>query len=197
MMPFAGASAPNGYLLCDGAEVLISSYPELFAVLGNTYKGPEPYIGLATFRLPDLRGRFPLGKDSMNNGIAVPLLPDGATAGTTINSAANRVTDVTADTVGLYNGNEEKTILTKNLPEHTHDLTGDNGTQFYAATDNTTGSIDIVDTNAVARLSQMVVGFSRLLPTAGNVASPQIDVPMNVMNPYLTINYIIFTGRIE
>jgi len=197
MMPFAGTSAPNGYLLCDGAEVLISEYPELFSVLGNTYKGPEPYIGLATFRLPDLRGRFPLGKDSMNNGIAVPLLPDGATAGTTVNSAANRVTDVTADTEGLYSGNEEKTILTKNLPEHTHDLTGDNGTQFYAVTIDTTGSVDITDTNAVGRESQLTEGFSRVLPSSGNVASTQIDVPMNVMNPYLTINYIIFTGRIE
>lgn len=197
MMPFAGTSLPNGYLLCDGAEVLISMYPELFSVLGNTYKGPEPYIGLATFRLPDLRGRFPLGKDSMNNGIAVPLLPDGSTAGTTVNSAANRVTDVTADTEGLYSGNEEKTILTKNLPEHNHDLTGDNGTQFYAVTIDTTGSVDITDTNAVGRESQLTEGFSRVLPSSGNVASTQIDVPMNVMNPYLTINYIIFTGRIE
>jgi len=197
IITYAGNSIPSGYLLCDGAEVLISAYPELFAVIGNTYKGSPAYVGLATFRLPDLRGRFPLGKDSMNNGIAVPLLPTGATSGTTIAASANRVTDVTADTVGLHSGNEEKTILTRNLPEHTHDLTGDNGTQFYAATDDTNGSISITDTNAVARIAQLVDGFSRVLPTAGNVASTQIDVPMNVMNPYLTINYIIFTGRID
>lgn len=199
IFPFAGLSTniPSGYLLCDGAEVQISQYPTLYAVIGNTYKGADPYIGVSTFRLPDLRGRFPLGADNMNNGIAVPLLPDGATAGTTVGTMANRVTDVTADSVGLANGNEEKTIQTRNLPQHTHDLTGSNGTQFYAPTIDTTGSVDITDDNAVGKTSQMTEGFSRLLPNAGNVAAPQVDVPLNVMNPYLTINYIIFTGRID
>jgi microcystin-dependent protein len=199
IMPFAGVSTaiPSGYLMCDGAEVQISQYPSLYSVIGNTYKGASPYIGVSTFRLPDLRGRFPLGADNMNNGIAVPLLPDGDTAGTTVGTAANRVTDVTADTVGLANGNEDKTIQTRNLPEHTHNLTGSNGTQFYAPTIDTTGSVDINDDNAVGRSSQMTEGFSRLLPNAGPVDAPQIDVPLNVMNPYLTINYIIFTGRID
>ena len=199
IMPFAGASTsiPSGYLMCDGAEVQISQYATLYSVIGNIYKGSNPYIGVSTFRLPDLRGRFPLGADNMNNDIAVPLLPSGNTAGPTIGTMANRVTDVTADTVGLANGNEEKSVQTKNLPQHTHNLTGSNGTQFYAPTIDTTGSVDIIDDNAVGKTSQLTEGFSRLLPNAGPVDSTQIDVPLNVMNPYLTINYIIFTGRID
>jgi microcystin-dependent protein len=197
LIPFAGTTLPNGYLLCDGAEVQISQYPELFAVIGVTYNGPVALLGLATFRLPDLRGRSPLGADNMNNNITVPLAPTGASSGATIDPTADRVTDPAADQVGLNGGFEEKTILVNNLPEHTHNLTGSNGTQFYAPTIDTTGSVDITDDNAVGKTSQMTEGFSRLLPNAGSVDSVQVDVPLNVMNPFLTLNYIIFTGRIS
>ena len=196
IMPFAGSIVPNGYLLCDGAEVQISSYPELYAIIGNTYKGPEDYLGLTTFRLPDLRGRFALGADNMNNGLVVPLLPAGATSGPTIGASADRVTDITADQVGLGSGVEYRSIATNNLPDHTHDLTGADGTQFYAPSDDTAGAAGITDSDSVGRSAQMIPGFTRFLTTAGGIDSGQTDVPLNVMNPFLTINYIIFTGRI-
>lgn len=199
---YAGALAPSGYLLCDGAEVLISSYPELYAIIGTTYNGPVPLIGLATFRLPDLRGRFPMGADNMNNGIAVPLAPSGSTAGTTTldkdgnpSATANRVTSIAADQVGLGDGAEEQQILTSNLPDHTHNLQGQSGTQFYAPSDDTTGATGISDVDAVGKAAQFTPGFTRMLMTAGPLDSVQSDIPLAVMNPYLTINYIIFTGR--
>ncbi len=199
---YAGATAPQGYLLCDGAEVLISSYPELYAIIGQTYKGAPDLLGVATFRLPDLRGRFPMGADNMNNGIAVPLAPTGATAGTTTldkdgnpSATANRVTAITADEVGLGNGAEEQQILTENLPSHTHTLQGESGTQFYAPSDDTGGAASITDPDSVGKASQLIPGFTKMLTTAGPVDSVQIDIPLNIMNPHLTINYIIFTGR--
>ena len=202
IMPFAGPNIPSGYLLCDGAEVLISNYPELYAVIGNTYKGAPALLGVATFRLPDLRGRFPMGADNMNNGIAVPLQPTGTTSGTTTldkdgnpSATANRVTAVTADELGLGNGLEEKQILVNNLPSHTHNLQGDAGTQFFAPSDDTTGATGINDDDSVGRSAQLIPGFTKMLTTAGPVDAVQVDVPLNVMNPYLTINYIIFTGR--
>lgn len=196
IFPYAGASTslPNGYLLCDGSEVLIADYPELFAVIGYSYKAAGLIQGVATFAVPDLRGRFPLGADNMNSGIVVPLLPSGATSGTTITSPANRVTDVTADTLGLSNGNEEQTILTSNLPEHEHTMEGDAGTQFYALRNSST---PIADTNYVTAAGPTMSGTAQLLPTSGGVDAGTTDVPINVMNPYLTINYIIFTGRIS
>ena len=201
-MPFAGTTLPNGYLLCDGAEVLISSYPELFAVIGTTYNGSVPLVGIATFRLPDLRGRMAIGADNMNNGISVPLLPSGATSGTTTldkdgnpGPVANRVTDVTADTVGLANGNEQQAIGVTNLPAHVHTFTGDTGTQFYAVTDSADPG-SIADTEAVGRTVQLQTGYSKFMVNSGPVDSLTTDVPLNIMNPYLTINYIIYTGRI-
>jgi len=202
LVSFAGTTLPNGYLLCDGAEVSISSYPELFATIGTSYNGSVPLVGIATFRLPDLRGRMAIGADNMNNGISVPLLPSGATSGTTTldkdgipGPVANRVTAVSADTVGLSNGNEEQSINITNLPDHVHNFTGDTGTQFYSVTDSTDPG-SIADSEAVGRSVQLQTGYSKFMVNSGSVDSTTTDLPLNIMNPYLTINYIIYTGRI-
>lgn len=55
--PFLGTTAPYGYLICAGQLVSKITYPELYAICGNTY-------GTATateFYLPDLRGRTIVG----------------------------------------------------------------------------------------------------------------------------------------
>jgi microcystin-dependent protein len=55
---FAGATAPTGWLLCDGSAILRSTYTTLFAVIGTTYGAGD---GSTTFNLPDLRGRVAVG----------------------------------------------------------------------------------------------------------------------------------------
>ena len=55
IVDFAGATAPSGWLLCDGAVVNQGEYPALFAVCGATYNtGGE---GGTQFRLPDFTDR--------------------------------------------------------------------------------------------------------------------------------------------
>ena len=44
---------PTGYLLCDGREVAINDYPELYAAIGNI--GGDD-VASGNFRLPDMRG---------------------------------------------------------------------------------------------------------------------------------------------
>ena len=73
IFPFAGDTPPSGYLLCDGSEQSQATYPELFTVLGYKYKSAGLLIGYQTFGLPDLRARFPLGKDDMDNATSVSL----------------------------------------------------------------------------------------------------------------------------
>src|SRR5262245_29209456 len=58
---FAGASAPAGWLLCDGASYLRSDQAALFAVIGTTYGAADG----THFNVPDLRGRAVFGKDNM------------------------------------------------------------------------------------------------------------------------------------
>ena len=50
---FANATAPVGYLECNGQSVSTTVYPELFSAIGYLYGGSG-----ATFNVPDLRGEF-------------------------------------------------------------------------------------------------------------------------------------------
>lgn len=58
---YAGENAPENYLLCDGSEVSRTEYAELFAVIGTSFGSGN---GSTTFKIPDLRKRFPMGKDA-------------------------------------------------------------------------------------------------------------------------------------
>lgn len=59
MKPIAGASAQSGWLLCDGAAYSDSLFHDLFLEIGTTWGT----AGTGTFRVPDLRGKFPIGAD--------------------------------------------------------------------------------------------------------------------------------------
>ncbi|MBB6478465.1 phage tail protein [Spirochaeta isovalerica] len=55
IMPFAGDSIPDGWLLCDGAAVSRNDYQRLFSVINIMYgEGDSSF----TFNVPDLRGVF-------------------------------------------------------------------------------------------------------------------------------------------
>ena len=76
---YGGATAPSGWLLCDGTAVSRTTYAALFAVISTTFGTGD---GSTTFNVPDMRGVFPkgagttnrtLGKDSMGNFYASTL----------------------------------------------------------------------------------------------------------------------------
>ena len=58
---FAGAAAPAGWMLCNGAAISRTVYARLFAAIGTSY---GPGDGSTTFNLPDLRGEFIRGWDN-------------------------------------------------------------------------------------------------------------------------------------
>src|SRR5580692_10411038 len=60
VMAFAGASAPEGWLVCDGSAVSRTQYATLFAAIGTAHGSGD---GTTTFQLPDYRGRFLRGVD--------------------------------------------------------------------------------------------------------------------------------------
>lgn len=53
---FAGNFPPAGWAICNGQEVGVNDFEPLFQLIGTTYGGD----GLATFAVPDLRGRLPM-----------------------------------------------------------------------------------------------------------------------------------------
>ena len=57
---YGAATAPTGWLECDGSAVSRTTYADLFAVIGTTFGEGD---GSTTFNLPDLRGEFVRGWD--------------------------------------------------------------------------------------------------------------------------------------
>lgn len=62
---FGGASAPSGWLICDGSAVSRSTYSALFAVIGTAYGAGN---GSSTFNLPNGQGVFLRGSGSQTIG---------------------------------------------------------------------------------------------------------------------------------
>jgi microcystin-dependent protein len=87
---FAGAFAPDGWLLCNGALLDISQYQALFSLISTTYGGN----GATNFNLPDLRGRIPIGQ-GQGPGLA-------------------------NYTIGQTGGTETVTLTVDQIPAHTH-----------------------------------------------------------------------------
>lgn len=61
VLPYAAASAPDGWLLCDGSAVSRTTYAALFAAIGTTYGVGD---GSTTFNLPNTQGVFLRGAGS-------------------------------------------------------------------------------------------------------------------------------------
>src|SRR5262245_19764760 len=74
IIAYGFTTAPSGFLLCDGTPVSRMTFDDLFAIIGTAYGAGN---GTTTFNLPDLRGRFPIGKATSGTGSTM-----GGTGGT-------------------------------------------------------------------------------------------------------------------
>jgi microcystin-dependent protein len=190
IMPYAGASAPYGYLFCDGSEVEKSKFPELFDTIGSLYNGSVALNGVNTFRLPDLRGRFALGKDNMDNGGTVPNALGGyIDAG---GGNIDRVPDTKADILGEGAGSSAVALTLGNLPDHEHSLQN-SGVQYSVVRNDSA-----INPPATTGLGPTASGQTQYLNTSGPIKKPDptfaLGTAIGIMNPYLTINYIIRSG---
>jgi microcystin-dependent protein len=171
VMPYVGDVAPSGWALCDGSEYRQTDYPQLFRVIGRKFSANtrENY-----FRVPDLRGRFPLGADNMGN------------------SSADVVTANYADTIGAQGGSESINVELENLPDHTHDLRSEQQ-QYYVINFNETPD----DPNAEPYAKGTAFGGGQRFDNSGGVVQPNdgIGNPIDIMNPSVTMNYIIYLGE--
>jgi microcystin-dependent protein len=89
---FAFNFAPKGWATCAGQTMSINQNQALFSLLGTTYGGD----GRVTFALPDLRSRVTMGQ---GNGVGL-----------------------TPRSIGERTGEESHTLLSAEIPSHTHSL---------------------------------------------------------------------------
>src|SRR5579863_5095748 len=82
--------APKGWALCNGQLLPINQNQALFSLLGTTYGGD----GRSTFALPDFRGRTAMSYGAQPSGPSYP--------------------------IGTLIGEEQHTLVTQELPGHSH-----------------------------------------------------------------------------
>lgn len=194
ILPYAGINPPDGFLFCDGSEVLIAKYETLYNVIGSIYNGLAPLLGTpgSTFRLPDLRGRFVAGRENMDNGEQV-LTSLGAPVdggGGTPSPAEKRIV---TGSLGNTGGLSEYNLSTSQLPNHEHNLRGSAGTQFYVGRVSTGVPLD---TGGFLGAGGNTANQVQYLPSSGGITGVTGE-PYGVANPFATINYIIRSGRSE
>jgi microcystin-dependent protein len=184
IMPYAGLAEPAGWKFCNGQELSQGTYNDLFKLIDLNY-GPTPSAGY--FNVPDLRGRFPLGNLLMG-GLTPPVDdPD------TRNRGSN------ASVLGAVDGTDTTTIDLENLPEHQHDMKSATGQQFYAHRE-VDGRDELPTGVQGSTLQTGAEELSQRLPNSGDVLVPagsnfsEVGAPIDIMNPFQTINYIIYTG---
>jgi microcystin-dependent protein len=145
--------APQGWAFCNGQSIAISENEALFNLIGTTYGGD----GVQTFSLPNLQCRIPIHQGSDNLGDNV--------------------------IIGELSGTETVTLITGQLPAHSHSLGANsgNGSQPSPAGGMSAGS-------ALGQFSTEppihAMDGSTTLPVGGN--QPHDNLP-----PFLVVNFII------
>lgn len=156
--------APNGWALCQGQLLPISTNAALFSLLGTTYGGN----GTSTFGLPDLRGRAPVG---MGLGPGLTDIVQGEMAGT-----------------------ETVTLLATNMPMHTHPTsvqvagTATSPVNAPSATNSVLGASGVGQGNATIWSTEMANPIALSGVQGGAAGGSQ---PFGNRNPYLGTNFII------
>lgn len=98
--------APPDWALCDGRSLPITSYMNLFTVIGTTFGGD----GQTTFNLPDLRGRGAVG--------------------------AGQGPGLSDYDLGQSSGSEQATVTRDQIAAHRHDMTGSNSSSMSVPAPN-------------------------------------------------------------
>ncbi|MEN8233772.1 MAG: phage tail protein [Actinomycetota bacterium] len=111
---FGGDTAPLGYLMCNGQAVSRATYADLFAELLVSYGDGD---GSTTFNVPDLRGRFPLGKAA--SGVGDALGETGGDITPTVNISHAHTMPTHTHTI---NHGHADTIATASAGAHTHTM---------------------------------------------------------------------------
>jgi len=189
ILTFGFNFAPSQWALCNGQTIAISQNQALFALLGTVYGGN----GVSTFQLPNLQSRTPIG---FGQGLGLSPYVLGQVAGT-----------------------EQVTLLTPNMPQHTHIATftpsGGGGavTVNVGAATTTAGNTAIPAAGSVLAANHSGSSGIAMYAPSGTATSVNLggitasgggggggtvtnaltggNSPVQIMNPYLAVNFSI------
>jgi microcystin-dependent protein len=152
--------APRGWARCDGAILPINGNETLYAVIGSQYGGN----GVNNFALPDMRGRVPVHKGTLENQWYYPM--------------------------GEMRGEEQVTLSPTELPEHTHQLmASQDNADAYSPVKVPLLATQVADAPELRqfynnKIPSVAMADDSISVTGGNQ-------PHNNMQPVQVINFII------
>lgn len=174
---FGGDFPPRNWAFCNGQLLSISQYQALFSILGTTYGGD----GRTSFGLPDLRGRAPL--------------------------SAGTGPDLTTRRLGSRSGLEYNNLNANQLPSHKHSASWVQ-TAGLATMPASTNAATSEEPAPNLHMSLAEAGGNSYIYGDGTpdtslqngsvtvlgkvtIANSGASQPLNNMQPYLTIHWII------
>ena len=194
ILPFAGATAPEGYLFARGQSVAVADYQRLFDVIGYAYGGSG-----ANFSLPNLQGRVPVGFNSSETDFNALGKTGGSTTHTlTVNEMPSHTHTQNAHThtaqPHTHGNTSHSHATTTDTFARALSTTASGATQGYVASssgggyyrslalsNNSTGGASISIQNTTVTINSTTVLNQY---TGGGGAH-------NNLQPYITLNYII------
>lgn len=162
---WAGGAPPDGFMVCDGRQLPISGYPELFKAIGSQFNecvgpnGTKYKTDDGHFRLPDLRSRFIVG----------------------INDEDEDYNDK-----GKSGGSKQHILTTDELPSHVHEMK-----DYYYAEGYEKGNYDLISTNGQIGSKSTDYDNDRLYYYKHNTNGAGNSHPHENRPPYYVLAYII------
>lgn len=153
--------APTGWALCNGQLMSISQNTALFSLLGTFYGGDAK----VTFGLPNLQGSTPLHVGGSQPGPGLSVYDLGETTGT-----------------------DYVTLLTSEMPAHTHTVQSDEDS-FNAVATSPVGAALVNAAPATNFSSSATPQLGIMNPAMVSVAGG--SQPHNNLMPYLVLNFCI------
>jgi microcystin-dependent protein len=159
----AAINLPEGWLDCNGAITLKTTYTNLFNAIGYTYSTDFSGSDLS-FNVPDLQGRVAVGA--------------GAGAG------------LTSRTLGDISGEETHVLTTGEMPSHNHGVTDPGHAHSYVnnVNDQNTDNAFATETAADQVDLNQTTGSNTTGISINNTGGGQAH---NVMQPYVVLRYFI------